>query len=144
MNGQWLANRQIRVSLAAKRGPGAAGGGGPAGGGGQQAGGARACPACRSYSSLAMNVPSFNPLDPSKPSQSPNPTRTPTKQKTGALDHDPTNTTLFLGGLAGGVNENELRSIFGRYGALFRPAPLARPPTPAVSLCHPRPVLFRL
>jgi hypothetical protein len=29
---------------------------------------------------------------------------------------DPTNTTLFIGGLSGGVTEEQLRSIFGRYG----------------------------
>lgn len=31
-------------------------------------------------------------------------------------DADPTNTTLFIGGLAGGVSEEQLRAVFEAYG----------------------------
>ena len=31
-------------------------------------------------------------------------------------DYDPTNTTLFIGGLSSSVTEEDLRVLFGRYG----------------------------
>ena len=31
-------------------------------------------------------------------------------------DTDPTNTTLFIGGLSAGVSEDQLRALFGQYG----------------------------
>jgi RNA recognition motif-containing protein len=34
-------------------------------------------------------------------------------------DMDPTNTTLFIGGLSASVTEDQLRSIFGRYGEII-------------------------
>lgn len=34
-------------------------------------------------------------------------------------DLDPTNTTLFIGGLSASVMEDQLRSIFGRYGEII-------------------------
>ena len=34
-------------------------------------------------------------------------------------DFDPTNTTLFIGGLSAGVSEEDLRTIFGRYGDII-------------------------
>jgi RNA recognition motif-containing protein len=40
----------------------------------------------------------------------------------GAAPHpaelDPTNTTLFIGGLSGGVSEEQLRALFGQYGVI--------------------------
>lgn len=34
-------------------------------------------------------------------------------------DFDPTNTTLFIGGLSGGVNEDQLRASFSRFGDII-------------------------
>lgn len=34
----------------------------------------------------------------------------------GGQDLDPSNTTLFIGGLSASVSEIELREVFGRYG----------------------------
>ncbi|KAK9813166.1 hypothetical protein WJX72_010040 [[Myrmecia] bisecta] len=34
-------------------------------------------------------------------------------------DYDPTNTTLFIGGLGAGVTEDDLKTIFGRYGEII-------------------------
>ncbi len=33
-------------------------------------------------------------------------------------DYDPTNTTLFIGGLSAGVSEDDLRTLFGRFGEI--------------------------
>ena len=33
-------------------------------------------------------------------------------------DYDPTNTTLFIGGLSAGVSEDDLRNLFGRFGEI--------------------------
>jgi len=34
-------------------------------------------------------------------------------------DFDPTNTTLFIGGLSGGVTEEQLRAAFARFGDII-------------------------
>ena len=36
-----------------------------------------------------------------------------------ATDFDPTNTTLFIGGLSGGVSEEQLRASFARFGDII-------------------------
>jgi len=43
-------------------------------------------------------------------------TATPVAQPPHPSDFDPTNTTLFIGGLSGGVTEEQLRSVFAAYG----------------------------
>ncbi len=35
------------------------------------------------------------------------------------VDFDPTNTTLFIGGLSGGVTEDQLRAAFARFGDII-------------------------
>lgn len=56
-------------------------------------------------------------------------------------DFDPTNTTLFIGGLSGGVTEDQLRAAFARFGDIIYvkiPAVRAcREHAPACSLQHP-------
>ena len=37
----------------------------------------------------------------------------------GTADFDPTNTTLFIGGLSGGVTEEQLRAAFARFGDII-------------------------
>lgn len=34
-------------------------------------------------------------------------------------DFDPTNTTLFIGGLSSGVSEEDLRTVFSQYGDII-------------------------
>jgi RNA recognition motif-containing protein len=34
-------------------------------------------------------------------------------------DFDPTNTTIFIGGLSPGINEEDLRNVFGRFGEII-------------------------
>ena len=34
-------------------------------------------------------------------------------------DFDPTNTTIFIGGLSTGINEEDLRNVFGRFGEII-------------------------
>jgi RNA recognition motif. (a.k.a. RRM, RBD, or RNP domain) len=78
MNGHFLSNRPIRVSLAtARKNMPGMGMGGPNGGG-------------------MMNM------------QAPHPS-----------DFDPTNTTLFIGGLSSAVSEDQLRALFGRFGDII-------------------------
>lgn len=43
-------------------------------------------------------------------------TAAPVAQPPHPSDFDPTNTTLFIGGLSGGVTEEQLRSVFAAYG----------------------------
>ena len=43
-------------------------------------------------------------------------TAAPIAQPPHPSDFDPTNTTLFIGGLSGGVTEEQLRSVFAAYG----------------------------
>lgn len=52
-------------------------------------------------------------------------------------DFDPTNTTLFIGGLSGGVTEDQLRAAFARFGDIIYvkiPAVSNPPGTPDLQL----------
>ena len=93
MNGFVLCGRPMRISLAAPKKPAVQGGGG----GGFRPGAAAAAAAY--FHGAGAYVP-------------PPQTGTPD----GAVD--PTNTTVFVGGLDAAVTEEELRSVFDRFGEL--------------------------
>jgi len=51
-------------------------------------------------------------------------------------DLDPTNTTLFIGGLSGGVTEDQLRAVFGQYGEIvYTKVPAGKGVRACVSVC---------
>jgi len=74
MNGHFLSNRPIRVSLATAR----------------------------------KNMPAMGGPGGMMAMQAPHPS-----------DFDPTNTTLFIGGLSSAVSEDQLRALFGRFGDII-------------------------
>jgi hypothetical protein len=49
----------------------------------------------------------------------PRPAAAPLRPSLPSADFDPTNTTLFIGGLSGGVSEEQLRASFARFGDII-------------------------